>query len=300
MSFDAVPFSHAANSTGVYVVRPSNRLGCWRIRSLLHVGRRLTTYLVSPQDNSERQRNSYVLKTLNVGMDSAEQAEAIETLATRVTIGEIVRHGGIPPVLDAELDRAPFFVVEPWVSGRALADWAGSGPHPVQAIWILRQLAEILHSAHHHDKAHLRVNPRRVLVNEMGQATLLGWGQSHTFGKKVSFEFQVADDHGWRAPETWARDYVAQPAADVYSLGLLMYWLIAGHHPLERGARTWEQTQKTQVPLWSSWPESYSGNLRLLAERMLAKNPLRRPVLSAVLNELVAGEIDHLSSAQRA
>jgi serine/threonine-protein kinase len=234
-------------------------------------------------------------------MNATEQTEGIEALARRVTIGEIVRHGGIPPVLDAELDRAPFFVVEPWVGGRCLTEWVKShaSPHPAQSIWILRQLAEILHSAHHHDRAHLRVNPRRVVINEVGQVTLLGWGKSQAFGKLTAAEIQVAEEEAWRAPETWSRDYVAQPAADVYSLGLLMYWLLAGHHPLERGGRAWEQTQKTVVPDWSAWPGTYSGNLKLLTERMLAKNPLRRPLLSAVLNELVAGEIDHLSNSQR-
>lgn len=316
-------FTNLTSGVGPVVLPPLIKFGCWRSEGPFRTGRWLTSYLVHPLGTRTNQRGSYLLKTVNRDLSEERQQMAIDRLARRVLLHDSVSHRCIPPVLDAELDAIPFFIVEPFVVGEALSkiNWSCVERGSLsRRLWIARQIAEAIHTAHHRGQVHLGLSPHKILVDDVGQVAVLGWTSSQRFGQRCVLPCETLADVMARAPETFTADYRAQPAADVYSLGTVLYWLFSGTWPVPIGstlkpptrdkkgqasANFWELelakialAQQTCLPdprplAVSRIPEA----LKQLILRMLEKNAVARPGVGGVLDQLVAIEIDHLHEA---
>jgi serine/threonine protein kinase len=98
------------------------------------------------------------------------------------------------------------------------------------------RLAETLQFLHEHKVVHHDLKPANILLTASGAPLLLDFNLS---GHEDTLAHQVGGTVPWLAPEqleTWlnqtpaARETAA--AADIYSLGVILYELLTGHHPL--------------------------------------------------------------------
>ncbi|WP_114423595.1 protein kinase family protein [Nocardioides houyundeii] len=80
-------------------------------------------------------------------------------------------------VLDADRDDRVCFVVNEWGSGESLDNMlAQQGPlSPRRAAWLVAEVADTLAVAHAAGKAHGRLIPENVLVDENGQVRVIGF-----------------------------------------------------------------------------------------------------------------------------
>ncbi len=281
------------------VVLPTTlRFGCWRVVSTRGQGRWHTVYCVQPFGSNKAPRNNYSLKAVTPGVPAERHWQAIDRLARRVMLHESWQHSGVAPILDAELDQFPFFIVEPLVPGQSLFQISKVISHwPLtKTLWIARQISEILNAAHHKGNTHLGLTPDKIVVDSGGKVTLLGWSNTHRFDQRCWLPKETISDVFTRAPEAFSRDYRAQPAADVFSFGTLLFFLFSGTWPTcGSSVEEIERQQKNLPPPDLSKVSRVSPEpLAKLVMRMLSKNPLRRPSLCSVLDQLVSIEIDQL------
>jgi serine/threonine protein kinase/WD40 repeat protein len=95
---------------------------------------------------------------------------------------------------------------------------------------VLDQVAGALSAAHRHGVIHRDVRPANILFDEDGNAFLSDFGIAKEVATAGALNRRAGGLVFYLAPEE-VRDEGVSPATDVYSLGLVLYEMLAGEHP---------------------------------------------------------------------
>ena len=144
-------------------------------------------------------------------------------------------HPNVVPVYDAREEDGELLVAMRLVKGgdlRQRIDRDGSLP-PAEAIELLGQVASALDAAHSAGIVHRDVKPHNILL-EGRRAYLTDFGLAKALGDSgVASSASVVGTAHYMSPEQWRADRVG-PAADVYSLGCVLYEAVTGIAPFAR------------------------------------------------------------------
>ena len=182
----------------------------------------------------------------------------------------------------------PFVVME-MVTGPSLAEpGVADGLPPREALAIGWQVAQALTALHERGLVHRDIKPRNVMLTPDGV-------------KIIDFEIAaiidaLADDErgkivgtpSYLAPERLLGNPVT-PAADVYALGVLIYWLLAQRLPWP--TRTEAETVRAHMlvePLPLPPMEGVPADVADLCRRCLEKDPHLRPSAAEVTSVLAS------------
>jgi response regulator RpfG family c-di-GMP phosphodiesterase len=106
------------------------------------------------------------------------------------------------------------------------------GPLPVwQACDLFRQVAEALAEAHRHGLIHRDIKPSNIIVTPDWQAKLLDFGLALIPSRNVTEPGTLLGTVGYMAPEQAKDPHAVDARADLFSLGALMFWALAGKEP---------------------------------------------------------------------
>ena len=146
-------------------------------------------------------------------------------------------HPSVVPVYDSrEVEDGELVVVMRLIEGgdlRRLIDSEGPLP-PHRALDYLAQIADALDAAHAGGIVHRDVKPHNILV-EGDRAYLSDFGLAKAVDESgAASSASVVGTAQYMSPEQWQGDSIG-PAADVYSLGCVLYEAITGVAPFERG-----------------------------------------------------------------
>lgn len=272
-------------------------MGPWQLVKLLGEGNLTRVYQSRPAEAPSSQPAAYVVKLLR--KEWWRDPQAIEVQRREAWVGSQVSHPNLVPVLSASVKEPPFYVVSPKLEGASLAQILteqGRLDIPV-ALWIARQVADGLAALFDATgMIHSDVKPANILVSASGHATLLDYGfaQSPSEGRHWSTR-PIAGTLAYIAPEMVTSALAADPRADVYSLGVTLYEMLAGRRPFESddpGKLATLQRETKPVDVRQHRPDLPEPVAALL-HSMLAKDPLRRPDTARELAQrLVRLEID--------
>jgi streptogramin lyase len=172
-------------------------------------------------------------------------------------------HPAVVPVFDAREEGGELIVAMRLVKGGDLKKRIATlGPlPPSEAAALLGQVADALDAAHAAGIVHRDVKPHNILL-EGDRAYLTDFGLAKALGDSgVLSGASVVGTAEYMSPEQWRGEQVG-PAADVYSLGCVLYESLTGVVPFARRAGEAE-------------PEMPQG-LDAVIERAVAKNPGER------------------------
>lgn len=133
-----------------------------------------------------------------------------------------------------ETDGAPFFSME-YIESGSLADRLRSGPmEEREAARLLISVARALHFAHRNGIVHRDMKPANILLDPEGVPKVADFGIAKrlTANSALTLSGAVIGTPTYMAPEQakgTSRDVGA--AADVYSLGAILYEMLAGRPP---------------------------------------------------------------------
>jgi WD40 repeat protein/tRNA A-37 threonylcarbamoyl transferase component Bud32 len=151
-----------------------------------------------------------------------------------------------------EQDGQPFFSLEFCPGGSLKRKWAGRPQPPWEAAALLQKLARAMAAAHAQGLVHRDLKPDNVLLGDDGEPRISDFGLARRVDEagEHTGTGQVMGTPAYMAPEqAEGRTKEAGPAADIYSLGVLLYEALTGRVPF-RG-ETMRQTLEmvcTQKP----------------------------------------------------
>ncbi|GGN42304.1 serine/threonine-protein kinase [Actinoplanes campanulatus] len=184
---------------------------------------------------------------------------------------------------------APFVVME-LLDGETVAARLcdAGGPMPWgEAVSIGTAVAEALAAAHAAGVVHRDIKPGNVMLCP-GGVKLLDFGISAAAGEPDDDETGVSfGTPAYAAPER-LDGKPAEPATDLYGLGVLLFEMVTGEPPYD--VNTWEELALAQANGPTPLPEALPARLRELILRCLDEDPLRRPTAAQarrVLSRLI-------------
>jgi serine/threonine protein kinase len=273
------------------------RIGPWQLVRLISESELARVYLARPAESAAEAPASYVVKVLR--KEWWRDQHAIDMQRRAAWVGRKASHPNLLPVLSAGVEQPPFYLVSPRLEGRSLAAILEQQRRLPVAIglWIVRQVAEALDALHVATRMiHADVKPANIMVAPEGHATLIDLGFVHTPAESCHWSSRpVYGTLNYMAPEALTSSLSTSPQSDVYSLGVTLYEVLSGGLPfIARDAEQLIRQHRESKPesLTVRRPDAPKA-VAALVDRMLAKDPMRRPEGAAeVAAELVRLEIE--------
>ncbi|WP_432182942.1 serine/threonine protein kinase [Streptomyces tendae] len=194
--------------------------------------------------------------------------------------------GRIAVVLDAAVVDGMLWTVTEWVAGVPLGDVLDrrGAFNYARAARVGLELLAVLDAAHTHGVTHGELSPGQVFVREEGSVVVTGFGLA---GATLAPRLTAP---AYASPEQ-ARDERIGPAADLWTLGAILYTMVEGRPPFRDRGRP-EATLKGVDRLPLRTPVR-AGPLTQAVQGLLRKNSrdrLTHPVVRAALVRALAEE----------
>lgn len=242
-------------------------VGNYKMLDQLGVGEMGRVYLA---EHVQMQRK-VALKVL--ARKHTSQPQVLRRLLAEARRVAAIEHPNISHIQDVNQDGERYFVVLEYIDGEDLQKHVQRvGKLPAARAWnLIRQTAEGLAHAHSKGIVHGGLKPSNLLVDQQGRVKILDFGLAQLAGGPEETGGDSVDQAAltaklYRAPE--AGKGPADRAADVYSLGATLCFLLTGRAPTE-GSASAEQ-------IAAAAPETPPA-LVALCRQLLAANPAERP-----------------------
>lgn len=195
-----------------------------------------------------------------------------------------INHDGIVRVLDFGEEMGNLYLVMEWVNGHTLAEYLRKGGPMTEemALKVIAWLATSLHAAHTQNIVHRDVKPGNILITKDGWLKIsdLGLAKDLSTRDLTNMDTLLGTPY-YMAPESFRPGQDVGPAADLYSLGVILYEMLTGRHPFTGALNQVISGHLHAEPVYTGkvsgakapLPE---GTVKLL-KALLAKDPALRP-----------------------
>lgn len=214
------------------------------------------------------------------------EAEALASLQhpNIVQIHEVGEHQG-----------NPFLTLE-IVDGGHLGERVNKQPlGPREAAGLVASLARAIQAAHHHGIIHRDLKPSNILLSKGTAPSGIGIPKIADFGLAKRLEGDgghtlpgaILGTPAYMAPEQTRGDQSqVGPAADIYSLGVLLYACLVGRAPFQGGTmELFHQVQHVEPIPPTRYIRSIPKDLETICLKAMQKEPQRRYDSAAALAE---------------
>ncbi|MFN2565917.1 MAG: protein kinase [Gemmatimonadaceae bacterium] len=250
--------------------------GRYLIERELGHGGMATVYLA----HDVRHRRSVALKVLHAPLASAVGAERF---LREIAIAAALTHPHVLPLHDSGEADGSLYYVMPFVEGESLRERLQREKHvPVSvALRIAREVADALAYAHEHGVVHRDVKPENILL-EAGHAVVADFGIAHAVSaaadERLTQTGLAIGTAAYMSPEQAAGEREIDGRSDVYSLGCVLYEMLAGRPPFSGEtpqAVALRRLHADPAPLAEVAPE-VPASVADVVERALARDPNER------------------------
>jgi eukaryotic-like serine/threonine-protein kinase len=207
----------------------------------------------------------------------------VERFRREATAASNLTHPNIVGVYDFGRQGGTYFMVMEYVNGRSLADIlrADGTLLPQRAADIASDVAAALGFAHRNGVVHRDVKPANILVSTTGAVKVADFGIARAMNaateQGLTQAGAVMGTATYFSPEQ-AQGGNPDPRSDLYSLGIVMYEMVAGHVPFQGDnpvAIAYKQVHDAPPPLSEAAPGvplAYDA----IVTKLLAKAPSAR------------------------
>ncbi len=274
------------------------QIGPYRLVKKIGEGGWGTVYLAEQEQPIKRR---VALKVIRLGMATQDVVARFES--ERQTLA-LMDHPNIARVFDAGATETgqPYFVME-WVPGVSVTNFADERRLSLrERIELFLQVCEAVQHAHQKGIIHRDLKPSNILVNSGSREH--GLPKIIDFGIAKAMTSLGVDQTGFTAVE----QFIGTPAymspeqaqgatsidtrSDVYSLGVLLYELLAGRTPFETSALLQSGFGELRRTICETEPQRPSVRLNTVAEPDRSKIAEARGVGAPALAQEIRNDLD--------
>jgi eukaryotic-like serine/threonine-protein kinase len=277
-----------------------SRLGDYTILDVLGVGGMGVVYLAQQL----RPRRTVALKVLSAIVVTPSLVKRFEHEAE--ILGRL-QHPGIAQIYEAGVAgtadgrRAQPFIAMELVDGPPMTKFATEKSLDArERVRLMIKICDAVHHAHQRGVIHRDLKPANILVDPAGQPKVLDFGVARAADTDLertaqrtahrTGEGQLVGTLSYMSPEQVSGDPdLIDTRTDVYSLGVLLYELLAGTLPIDikgrsipDAVRAIAENDRTRLP---SVPGDARGDLEVVAAKALERDKSRRYQSAAQLGE---------------
>jgi TolB-like protein len=300
----------APNATLTGGLHPGERVGPYELVRRLGTGGMAEVWLAHRADGTLKREVALKLPTL-----WRLRADLAQRFARERDILAGLEHIHIARLYDAGVsgDGLPYLALE-YVEGKPLTAWCDEHRLGLrERLKLVLQVLDAVQYAHGHHVIHRDLKPSNILVTEAGQVRLLDFGIAKLLLEgETTEETQLTQMYGraftadYASPEQ-LRGESLTTASDLYSLGVVLYELLAGNRPYQlRGdtaalpvqaivgaeiakpsTKAADEAAATRSTTPAKLVRRLKGDLDAIALRALAKAPTDRyPSAEALADDL--------------
>ncbi len=254
-----------------------------------------------PQQNLSRIARFELLEKIGSGA-SGDVWKARDTLLQRIVAAKIPRnlhltedelsrflregqaaaelkHPNIAAVHEVGCANGTAYLISDFIAGQNLRNWLKQSPpsFPIAAK-LCQEIAVALAYAHSHGVIHRDLKPANVLLDEDGSPHIVDFGLAKRASSQASVSTQshVIGTPAYMSPEQ-ASGGCTDQRSDVYSLGVMLYEMIAGRQPFEGSLDEVICAVLTKEPVRPRrLNRSIPRDLELICLKAIAKQPADR------------------------
>jgi hypothetical protein len=228
---------------------------------------------------------------------AADGPQTVERFYREARAAATVRHPNVCPVYDVgEIDSVPYLTMA-YIEGKALAEFARLKPlTPRQAALLVRKLALALQDAHKLGVIHRDLKPANVMIDTHGEPIVMDFGlarRARSGDARLTQNGSLFGTPAYMPPEQVNGNVNAMgPACDIYSLGVLLYELLAGRLPfIGDPMAVLAQVLLDEPPPPSRFRPEVDAELEGICRKAMAKKAGDR---YASMNEFAAALLEYL------
>jgi serine/threonine-protein kinase len=221
----------------------------------------------------------------------AREAELVSRFFNEARAASAIRHPGIVEVFDAGMteEQLPYILME-LLEGESLKDRVTrlGRLSPDDAVRLVCEAASALHAAHQAGIVHRDLKPENIFVVpgprgrgeqvkilDFGIAKLNGWTGKDMVRTQVG---QFMGSPVYMSPDQWQSGGVIDQRSDVYSLGVILFELLAGRPPFD-GQSPFELRDlhlRARAPSLAALGIKVGEEIETAIRRAMAKDPSER------------------------
>jgi TolB-like protein/tRNA A-37 threonylcarbamoyl transferase component Bud32 len=192
-------------------------------------------------------------------------------------------HPNILPIYEVSEseDRLPFFSMKFAKKGSLCENVASLRDEPRKCVQLMAKVARAVEYAHSRGVLHRDLKPGNILLDDRGEPLVSDFGLAKLLdaNNDLTRSLTTFGTAGFIAPEQaggTATDFTA--AADVYSLGAVLFNLLAGRPPFlgSNPVSVIRKASETQAPKLRSLARSLDRDLETICARCLERDPKAR------------------------
>ncbi|KAL2269485.1 hypothetical protein VTJ83DRAFT_1669 [Remersonia thermophila] len=211
-----------------------------------------------------------------------------------VAILKLIRHPNIIELLDIWENRSEIYLVTEYVEKGDLftfINWNGA-LHEEEAIFYFRQMMTALEYCHSFNICHRDLKPENILLKANGQVKIADFGLAALQQDRHHQLRTACGSPHYAAPELLRHQFYKGPAVDIWSMGVILFAMLAGHLPFD--------DENMEVMLAKAKRAEYqmpyylSKEAKDLIRRILVEQPSHRITMKQMWRHALIKKYDYL------